>query len=157
MYVISKTEVLVQSKKCQYLLKYNYLVNKYLISVLSDKPLSRCYLLLSHVQNSFHIWNSRVLNKPALYQEWQMHSQDVLFALNKENYKAAMMLLEGDLGTEVKYSTTADQSFTTTVSDLLFHHANETAISRSQVIEEFKGKGVSISSTDFLSFQRQQQ
>jgi uncharacterized damage-inducible protein DinB len=140
------------------LLEYGHHFNQELGTVFIDNPdktSEKAIKLYNHILNSHHIWNSRIENRPAGIDVWELHPMGNLKQMDQMNYEQSLLILDKfDLNDVITYTNTKGLSFTNQVRDILFHITNHSTYHRAQIGTEFKLHNLTPLTTDYISYKR---
>ncbi len=140
------------------LFEYGHQANQELIDILivnqvkaSDKSIE----LMSHIINAEHIWISRMLNKKATFDVWQIHTMSNLKVYDKQNYQTLLSILSNNNGKElVNYKTTEGETHQNLLKDILFHLVNHGTYHRGQIAAECRACNIDPLVSDFIFYKR---
>lgn len=140
------------------LFDYNFYCNKKLIeecNKLKDVP-ERSTELFSHLLNSHHIWNTRILGKPSSYEAWQLHPLKEWGDMHYENQRSSFEITTNadDFDKRIDYENSEGRLFTNTLKDMLFHIINHSTHHRAQIALDFKQHGIEPLKMDYIFYKR---
>ncbi len=111
--------------------------------------------LFSHVLNAQHIWTKRVFKEEIEYDRFQIHSVGDFEKIHLRNLEAMLQVLHTrDLDELIVYTTSAAGSFTSSISDILFHVVNHSTYHRGQIVSQFKLNDIKPPVTDYVWLKR---
>ena len=141
------------------LLKYTFSADKLIIDVFekADNALPEAELLFSHILNAQHIWISRILNKPHVFDRFDRHNVKEFRALQLENETQLLHILNGFNPDQIiTYFNIKDkQKFESRLSDILFHIVNHSTYHRGQVATQFRLNQIDPPITDYVFLKRE--
>lgn len=112
-------------------------------------------LLFNHTLNAHHIWNHRIMQRPAQYTVWQMHPANLQLGILKQNYQDSLHILQHfNLQESIHYSNTKGETYTNTVQDILFHVINHSTYHRAQIASALKQSGSVPPVSDYIAYKR---
>ncbi|MGC1515932.1 MAG: DinB family protein [Maribacter sp.] len=137
---------------------YNFHCNKKLIeecSRLTDIP-PRTKVLISHILNAHHIWNSRMLGKPSEYGVWQDHQVADWADIHYENQRSSFEIISNadSFDKRIDYENTEGRLFTNTLKDMLFHIINHSTNHRGQIAVDYRNNGLTPVALDYVHYKR---
>lgn len=139
------------------LFEYNNHFNQALIAQLlefSSAAPEKAIYLQNHIINAHQIWNSR-LGNGVPFGVYQMHPTAELLALDQQNFKSSLMLIDQlDFESVVTYRNSKGDEFSNTVRDILFHVINHSTYHRAQIATACKANGVNPLTTDYIFYKR---
>jgi len=110
------------------LFDYNFYSNKKIIEKCNtlNKIPEKTISLFSHVLNTHHIWNMRLLGKELKYDLWDLHEVKQWEDIHYENQRTTFEIITNcdDFETRVDYETTENRVFANELKDILFHIIN---------------------------------
>ncbi len=140
------------------ILEYNYEINDLIIKRLNQQKeqlTERTILLMNHVLNAQHIWNSRLRGIESTFETWQIHDLNNWETINEENYKTSIQIVEGfPMDEEVIYTNSKNQKFTNKIKDIIYHIVNHSTYHRAQITSIAKENGVEPLSSDYIFYKR---
>jgi len=140
------------------LLDYNFYCNKKLIEACSemDTPPDKSVKLFSHILNAHHLWNARILDKPAQYDVWQLHPLEDWNDIHYENQRASFEITSNadNFEKRIDYENTNGRLFTNTLQEVLFHIINHSTHHRGQILDDFRANGHVPMPLDFVYYKR---
>ena len=140
------------------LFDYNFYCNKKLIeecNKLEHVP-EKSISLFSHVLNAHHLWNSRIIGKPAEYGVWQLHEVKDWGDIHYENQRSSFEITTNadDFEQRIDYENSEGRLFTSTLQDILFHIINHSTHHRSQIAMDFRSNELEPIPLDFIFYKR---
>lgn len=138
-------------------LEYNDFANRLFIDALiaADADIEREVLLMSHVLNAQHVWNSRVKGTEPKYKIWQVHNVNELMSIHEENQKTTKEILDSeDMSRAITYNNSQGNGFTNTVKDMMMQALNHGTYHRGQIAQLLRGKGIDPPGSDYITFRR---
>ena len=109
----------------------------------------------SHILNSHHIWNQRILNNPVKIKPWDLMMMNEFFEINRANTKATLDLLKSkSLSDIVQYENSKGKKFENTVEEIILHICNHSTYHRAQIGEQMKKFKVTPPVTDYIAYLR---
>jgi uncharacterized damage-inducible protein DinB len=141
------------------LFRYNNDANNLIVEAMNEHPnavTDRCLGLMSHVLNVHQIWNCKILSIADSFDPWKSHAIMDLNAFNKRNFENTLLILSGfELNKLIMYSTRSGQTYTSSVSEILFHTINHSTYHRGQIATEFRNMRIEPKMTDYILFRMQ--
>ncbi len=140
------------------LFDYNFYCNKKTIEacMAADKVPEKSLELFSHILNTHHIWNARILKRPATYAVWQKHALADWGELHYENQRTSFEIITNadafDL--RIDYENSEGRLFTNTLQDMLFHILNHSTHHRGQMAMDFRAQGMDPLALDYVFYKR---
>jgi uncharacterized damage-inducible protein DinB len=115
-------------------------------------------LLFSHIVNAQTRWISRINGTTPSFGVWQLHDLETCRILLEESANGLTQLEQMEnIGDQIiKYSTTTDVHFETSIADILLHVFNHGTYHRAQIAKEMKQHNIQPVSTDYIQFVRLQ-
>ncbi len=140
------------------LFDYNFYCNKNLITqvrAMKDVPRKSCKLF-SHILNTHHIWNKRLISEDRQYDVWQIHKVESWEDIHYENQRATFEVIRNtdNFNKRVEYETTSGRVFTNDLKDILFHIINHSTHHRGQILMDFRENGFEPQALDFIFYKR---
>jgi uncharacterized damage-inducible protein DinB len=140
------------------LFDYNFYCNKKLIEVCNDMKQvpDKSKELFSHILNAHHIWNARILGKPAELEVWQIHPIKNWGDLHYENQRNSFEIITNadDFELRIDYENSEGRLFINTLQDLLFHIINHSTHHRSQILMDFRNNKLDPIALDYVFYKR---
>lgn len=140
------------------LFDYNFYCNKKLIEHLAqlEKVPERCVVLFSHILNAHHVWNCRILQKPANYKVWDKHEISLWEDMHYENQRTTFEIVTNaeDLNLRIDYETTEGRAHANELKDMLFHIINHSTHHRGQILSELRAEGLESFPLDYIFYKR---
>ncbi|WP_273568905.1 DinB family protein [Maribacter halichondriae] len=112
--------------------------------------------LFSHVLNAHHIWNARILGKPAEYEVWQLHDPKDWGDIHYENQRSSFEIVTDadDFEKRIDYENSEGRLFTNTLQDILFHILNHSTHHRGQMAMDFRANDIEPLKLDYVFYKR---
>ncbi|MDE3742352.1 DinB family protein [Maribacter polysaccharolyticus] len=140
------------------LLDYNFFCNKKLIDAckksngVPDKSLE----LFSHILNAHHLWNARILSKPAAYSVWQLQPISAWEDIHYDNQRNSFDIVTqtNDFEKRIDYENTQERLFTNSIQEMLFHIINHSTHHRAQIAMDFRANGLEPINMDYAFYKR---
>jgi uncharacterized damage-inducible protein DinB len=108
---------------------------------------------ISHIINTHHIWNSRLLGRRPESGLWDQLPVRFLHSLNLQNYREVVDYMENfELGEKVNYHSSEGIRFDRTDLDILFHILNHSVYHRAQIVMDLKQSGLKHPSFNFIAY-----
>ena len=140
------------------LFDYNFYCNKKLIEHFNqmEHVPEQCMVLFSHILNAHHIWNSRILQKPAKYKVWDQHDVSVWEDMHYENQRTTFEIVTNaeDLNLRIDYENSEGRSYGNELKDMLFHVINHATQHRGQILAELQTNGLETFPLDYIFYKR---
>lgn len=141
------------------LFDYNFYCNKKLIdqfNVIDLKPTEKHILLFSHILNTHHIWNARILGIPEKLKVFQVHEINDFGDIHYENQRSSFEIVTNtdDFDKRIDYINSEDRQFTNTIQDILYHIINHSTYHRGQVAMESRLNGIEPLPLDYIQYKR---
>jgi uncharacterized damage-inducible protein DinB len=141
--------------------RYNNWANSILLDALvanSSLVPESSILLFSHIVNAQTRWISRINGTTPSFGVWQLHDLETCRILLEESANGLTQLEQMEnIGDQIiKYSTTTDVHFETSIADILLHVFNHGTYHRAQIAKEMKQHNIQPVSTDYIQFVRLQ-
>lgn len=137
---------------------YNQFCNHKTIQLVLQQPsvyTGKVKILLCHLLNAHHIWNQRILEKPAIYSVWQEFKIDKLTVLFEGVYEKTLQIIHTKkLVSEISYTNSKGTRYSNTVEAILFHIINHSTYHRGQIISELRAVGTTPITTDYIFYKR---
>ncbi|WP_405411215.1 DinB family protein [Maribacter sp. Asnod1-A12] len=137
---------------------YNFHCNKKLIEqclTLNTVPLETVRLF-SHILNTHHLWNARILNRPSEYEIWQEVDVKDWAEMHYENQRSSFEIISNANNFEkrIDFENTEGRLFTNTLQDILFHIINHSTSHRGQIAIDIRNNGETPISSDYVYYRR---
>ena len=140
------------------LFEYSHYANQKLWETFIDnagKTPANTIRLYSHILNAHRVWNNRIEPKQTPFGIWEIHLIQDCKDIDRMNYEHSLLILEKfNLDETINYTTSAGQSFSNTVRDILFQVVNHSTYHRGQIAIEFRQNGLDPLLTDYIFFKR---
>jgi len=108
---------------------------------------------ISHIINVHHIWNSRLLNKPAESNEWDVLPLSYLTRLAQQNYLETVDFLEKqELNEKINYHSSEGIKLEKSIVDVLYHMLNHSTYHRAQITMDLKQNNLQFPSLNFITY-----
>jgi uncharacterized damage-inducible protein DinB len=137
----------------QQLLKYNDEANRRFIdAVLAARSANdRAGVILSHILNAHHIWNSRIGGTSPTGDPRELRPPETWPALNAENYRRSLELLASeDIERVVDYRDTKGNAHCNRIRDIVLHVVNHSTYHRGQLALLLGQEAKQPPSTDYI-------
>jgi len=140
------------------LFDYNFYCNKQLIErceQMSQVP-EKSIWLFSHILNTHHRWNAKLMDKKAEYDLFQIHPISDWAEIHYENQRNSFEITmnTSDFDRRVDYENDEGRLFTNTVQDILFHIINHSTHHRGQMSTDFRNNEIEPIPLDFVMYKR---
>ena len=140
------------------LFDYNFYSNKKIIEKCNtlNKIPEKTISLFSHVLNTHHIWNMRLLGKELKYDLWDVHDVKQWEDIHYENQRTTFEIITNcdDFEKRVDYETTENRVFANELKDILFHIINHSTHHRGQVLADFRANNLEPEHLDHIFYKR---
>lgn len=140
------------------LFDYNFYCNKKLIEECNslDSVPEKSIELFSHILNSHHIWNARILGKSPGFKVWQVHEVKDWGDIHYENQRSSFEITTNadDLEKRIDYENSEGRLFTSTLQDILFHIINHSTHHRGQIAMDFRKNKIEPLMLDYIRYKR---
>jgi uncharacterized damage-inducible protein DinB len=137
---------------------YNYFSNKQLITVCStlEEVPSKSGELFNHILNAHHIWNARILERPAEFDVWQNHEMEAWEEIHYDNQRSSFEIITNTEFWErrIKYENSEGAHFSSSLQDILFHIINHSTHHRGQILTDFRAQGIEPPIQDYIYYKR---
>lgn len=112
--------------------------------------------LFSHILNTHHIWNARLIDKKPKYDLWQSHAIENWEDIHYENQRTSFEIVTNttDFEKRIDYENSKGRLYANTLSDVLFHINNHSTHHRGQILMDFRNNGITPSSLDYIFYKR---
>lgn len=140
------------------LFDYNFYCNKKLIEqcgTLKKVP-EKSITLFSHILNAHHVWNHRILEKPAEFTVWQEHKLEAWGDIHYENQRTSFEIITNtdDFGKRIDYENSKGRMYANELKDILFHIINHSTHHRGQILADFRKNGIEPETLDYIFYKR---
>ncbi|HUH45763.1 MAG TPA: DinB family protein, partial [Arenibacter sp.] len=140
------------------LFDYNFYCNKKLIegcNRLEYVP-EKSIALFSHILNTHHIWNSRMLAKKRELDVFQIHTPTDWEAIHYDNQRNTFDIITHIDRFEKRfdYETTEGMPYSNTAQEMLFHIINHSTHHRAQISVDFRNNGIQPLALDYIYYKR---
>lgn len=140
------------------LFDYNFFCNKKLIEECTtlEKIPKKSSELFSHILNTHHTWNMRILGKKPMYTLVQIHDITDWGDIHYENQRSSFEITTNatDFEKRIDYENTEGRLFINTVNDMLFHIINHSTHHRGQIVSDFRANELEPITTDYIHYKR---
>lgn len=140
------------------LFDYNFYCNKKIIdnAMAIEKVPEKSQELFSHILNTHHIWNARILGKPSEFEVWDSHLIKDWADIHYENQRSSFEITTNADGFDkrIDYENTEGRLFTNTLQDMLFHIINHSTNHRGQIATDFRNNGIAPIVLDYVYYKR---
>jgi len=140
------------------LFDYNFYCNKKIIETCGDlkKVPKKSQELFSHILNTHHIWNKRLLNEDPVYGEWQSHKVKHWGDIHYENQRTTFGIMTNtdDFNKRIDYKTVEERVFGNVLKDILFQIINHSTYYRGQIFMDLKKHKVELGPIDYIFYKR---
>lgn len=140
------------------LFDYNFYCNKKIIEKVKTlkSPPKRSVELFSHILNTHHIWNKRLLDEEWTCDVWELHEVNVWEDIHYENQRTTFEIITNteDYTKRVDYKTTEGRVFANELKDILFHIINHSTYHRAQIAVDFKREKMALEGFDYIHYKR---
>ncbi|MGV3587000.1 MAG: DinB family protein [Adhaeribacter sp.] len=149
-----------KSSTLEKLAAYNYWANDRLLQHLENMPgeiPETSLQLFSHVINAQVIWLSRLENIPVLLPLFETHTLNQCRELHEttsEQFQEYATLNVPELETEVIYTNTKGEGFSTSIHDILMQVFNHGTYHRAQVARDLRQHNLEPINTDYITYVR---
>lgn len=138
-------------------LEYNQWCNEIYAHYIQEITLASRKTLgnFSHILNSHHIWNQRILGNDSKTKPWDLIMMNEFFEINKVNTKTSLDLLQAKSLTDtIEYKNTKGKVFSNSLEEVLLHIVNHSTYHRAQVGEQMKKFKITPPTTDYIAYIR---
>ena len=140
------------------LFDYNFHGNRTMIQqfgAMGQLP-PNCQKLFSHILNSHHIWNQRMLGEAELHGIWEIHPLEKWEELHYGNQRASFELITNtdNFQKRVEYTNSQGKTFYNDIQDILFHIINHSTHHRGQLMMELRASGTPPQPLDYIFYKR---
>jgi uncharacterized damage-inducible protein DinB len=138
-------------------ISYEFWANKLVINAIikTTFPLESTYQIISHNLNASAIWLKRIKNEEVTVKLWDTHSIEELSLLNATlltNWTDYLSTLtEDDYDKKVSF-TFMEKKASISVEDLIVHLVNHSSYHRGQLIQQLKGKSLTLPLLTYIAF-----
>ncbi|WP_343487069.1 DinB family protein [Allomuricauda sp. d1] len=137
---------------------YNFYCNRQLIEQCGELAAipENTARLFNHILNAHHLWNSRILNRPAEYGVWQEHPLADWQDIHYENQRTSFEIITNtdDFEKRIDYETTEGRVYASELKDILFHVINHSTHHRGQILMDFRNNGIEPNPFDYIHYKR---
>ncbi|HYK75356.1 MAG TPA: DinB family protein [Daejeonella sp.] len=140
------------------LIKYTQLADQRVMDIFlqAGQSMTEAEKLFSHILNAQHIWMKRIMQEPAEYGAWQLHTPQVFKEIHQDNSRLIQEVHANFApNLEVTYRNSEGNLYTGIVADILFHVINHSTYHRAQIATLFKCYGLTPPVTDFIIMRRE--
>ena len=140
------------------LIDYNFYCNKKLIDQcieIGEVP-ERSRHLFSHILNSHHIWNSRILEKHPEYNVFDEHPVNTWGDIHYENQRTSFEIIVNadNFERRINYNNSKQHNFSNTLGEILFHIINHSTHHRGQIVADLRSNGLEPPVLDYIFYKR---
>ncbi|SIQ09031.1 DinB family protein [Maribacter ulvicola] len=137
---------------------YNFHCNKKLIehySAINTVP-TESMRLFSHILNTHHIWNARILNEPVGFEVWQEHDVKDWANIHYENQRSSFNIVTnaGNFDKHIDYENSEGRQFANSLKDILFHIINHATNCRGQINVDARSNDETSICLDYIYYKR---
>lgn len=139
-------------------LTYNDEANRRFIDTIQrTRPnAERIDLIVSHIVNAHHIWNTRIGGTSLAGGVWDVRAADRWSDLNQENFAQSLDIVESQsLDRIVDYKDTRGNVYRNSVFDILVHVVNHSSYHRGQLAILLGHEKMQPPVTDFIAYVRE--
>lgn len=140
------------------LFDYNFFCNKKFIEECNSlkKVPEKSETLFSHILNAHHIWNARILGKPASFEVWQDQPRQDWGDIHYENQRSSFEIITNtdDFDKRIDYENSEGRLFTNTIQDMLFHIINHSTHHRGQISMDLRNHKLEPLAMDYIFYKR---
>ena len=140
------------------LFDYNFYCNKKLIAQCNsmDKVPKESIRLFSHILNSHHIWNQRILSNPIEFKTWEIHDVSKWEDIHYDNQRTSFEIITNtdDFSKRISYENSEGRTFANDLQDILYHIVNHSTHHRGQILTDFRSSGLVPEPLDYIFYKR---
>ena len=140
------------------LFDYNFYCNKTLIEEFGKmkKIPAESAKFFNHILNAHHIWNHRIVGKPAEFSVWQEHDVESWGDIHYENQRTTFEIITNadDLSQRIDYENSEGRMFANELKDILFHIINHSTHHRGQILMDYRSNGIEPEPLDYIFYKR---
>ncbi|MEL6485509.1 MAG: DinB family protein, partial [Bacteroidota bacterium] len=113
-------------------------------------------VLFSHILNAHHVWNSRILQKPAKHKVWDTHDVSLWENMHYENQRTTFEIVTNaeDLNLRIDYENSEGRPYGNELKDMLFHVINHSTHHRGQILAELRSQKPESFPLDYIFYKR---
>lgn len=140
------------------LYNYNNFANEKLFSYIDSLSLdysNRIMILAHHIINAQEIWISRISGAPSSLDVWAIRPESSLIELEKQCKQKFENVIEKMNDEIITYTTSLNQRFSNSVSDILFHIFNHGTNHRGQINTLLRQGGYNPVIVDYIFYVRE--
>lgn len=124
----------------------------------ANNPPAKAVELYAHVLGAEHVWLSRIHSRPPALAVWPALSLDQCGEIARVNHESFQDLIgtldPAALARQISYRTSAGDSFTSTLEEILLHVSLHGTYHRGQIAMILRQSGEIPAPTDFIAFAR---
>ncbi len=110
--------------------------------------------LISHILNSQTLWNNRITDGEVI-DVWKVWEPEKLKEIEEQNHQATLDILEKrNLDDTITYTRSNNETYKTSIRDIIFQVVNEASYYRGQIALEFEKKKIEPVNSDFVYYRR---
>ncbi|QWX83801.1 damage-inducible protein DinB [Cellulophaga sp. HaHaR_3_176] len=141
------------------LFDYNFYCNKKLIEQFVDADIQltdKHVVWFSHILNTHHIWNARILGLKSKYEVFQKQQKEDFFDIHYDNQRSSFEIITNtkNFDTGISYENSQGKHFVNTIHDILFHIINHSTYHRGQIATESRANGIEPLPLDYIQYKR---
>ncbi|MFC0183767.1 DinB family protein [Pseudarcicella hirudinis] len=143
------------------LFEYEHWANLKVIDAIEETrfPNAKCMELLNHILAAQNNWLSRVRHEQTYMALWEMRDLfECIHLLTKvtQNWKQLIAQMdENEFHKQISYKTSLNETYTSSVAEIITHLINHSTYHRGQIVSELKGKIEKMPVTDYIAFMRE--
>ncbi|WP_298995773.1 DinB family protein [Flagellimonas sp. S174] len=142
----------------QQLFDYNFYCNKQLMEQFGqmDKVPKKSIKMFSHILNSHHIWNQRILGKTHEFEVWQKHAVEDWNDIHYDNQRSSFEIITNaeDFNKRIDYTSTEGRAYSNDLKDILFHIVNHATHHRGQIVMDMRASKIEPIPLDYIFYKR---
>ncbi|MGX1928261.1 DinB family protein [Flagellimonas sp. 2504JD4-2] len=121
-----------------------------------EKVPQKCVKLFGHILNAHHIWNHRIVGKPAEFGVWQEHPVESWGDIHYENQRTTFEIITNadDFSQRIDYENSEGRMFANELKDILFHIINHSTHHRGQILMDNRSNGIEPEPLDYIFYKR---
>ncbi|GAB3316790.1 hypothetical protein GCM10027299_07460 [Larkinella ripae] len=140
------------------LIDYEQWANRSVIDALAslEKPPGRAVQVMAHVLSAQQIWLSRLTGEVSYVAVWEDIPIAWMGETSDRNFRRLKSFLDAEESLEraISYKTSAGQSYTSSVIDILTQLSHHAAYHRGQVVQLIRPQLADAPTTDFIVWAR---
>ena len=138
-------------------LAYDHWANTRMLGCMKNNEASeQIRILFSHILNAQHVWTHRIMKKETLYGVWEIHNNDKLTKLIKENGQYLQFIFKNyQMEENIHYHDSKGEAFENLVGDILFHVFNHGNYHRAQINTIWREQEVTPPFVGFIQWKRE--